>query len=275
MTQGRSGNWTRRNFELPEARLVQAEREIYSTFGDEVSIDAKAKSLIKFGKSAILSTDRETVWTVGGMETYVTDNTIDTISSSSVLDTQELFLECHTVTGSGLDQQFTFLAQTVTLNGQNKVTLPTPVARVSRVYNNNGIELFGVVNVYEDTAIVGGVPSDVTKIHDQIPLGFQQSFKGATTFSNEDYYILTAGFGSVTYKQSAAVNFYLEFRQDGKVFREGAAVSANSAGGAWQINLDPAIIIPKNSDVRITCQSNTQGAEVYASLQGYLAKVIG
>ena len=274
MVQGRSGNWTRRLYEVPDARLVQAEREIYSFFGDEVSIDNKAKSLTKFGKSAALGTGRETVWTVGGMESYVDDNLIDSISSTSVNDTEEILLECHTVVGSGEDQQFTFMVQTVQLDGQNRVALPVPVARVSRVYNNNGSELEGAVYVYENTAIVGGVPSDSTKIHAQIPDGFQQSFKAATTFSNEDYYILTGGFGSVSYKQSAAVNFYLEFRQAGKVFREGAAVSANSAGGAWQINLDPAIIIPKNADVRVTCQTDTQGAEVYASFQGYLAKVI-
>lgn len=274
MTQGRSGNWTRRLYEVPDARLVQAEREIYRTFGDEVSIDAKAKSLTKFGKSAALGTSRETVWSVGGMETYAQSNTIDSISSSSALDNEEILLECHTVTGTGADQQFTFLVQTVTLSGQNRVALPIPVARVSRVYNNNGTSLAGAVYVYENTAIVGGVPSDLTKVHAQIPLGFQQSFKAATTFSNEDYFILTNGFGSVTYKQSAAVNFYLEFRMAGKVFREGASVSANSAGGSWQINLDPAVIIPKNSDVRITVQTDTQGAEVYASFQGYLAKVI-
>lgn len=275
MTQGRSGNWTRRLYEIPDARLVQAEREIYSFFGDEVSIDAKAKTLTKFGKSAALGTTRETVWTVGGMETYVQSNTIDSISSSSALDNEEILLECHTVTGTGADQQFTFLVQTVNLNGQNRVALPTPVARVSRVYNNNGTNLAGAVYVYENTAIVGGVPSDFTKVHAQIPLGFQQSFKAATTFSNEDYFVLTNGFGSVTYKQSAAVNFYLEFKSPGKVFREGASVSANSAGGAWQISLDPAIIIPKNSDIRVTAQTDTQGAEVYASFQGYLAKVIG
>jgi len=34
--------WERRNYEVPDARLVQAEREIYQTFGDMVSIDAKA-----------------------------------------------------------------------------------------------------------------------------------------------------------------------------------------------------------------------------------------
>lgn len=267
--------WDRLQYEVPDGRLVQAQREIYQTFGDKVSIDAKAKSLIKFGKSGELSTNRETVWTVGGMETYVNANTIDSISSSSVNDSEEILLECHTVEGTGLDQKFTFMVQTVTLNGQNRVALPTPVARVSRVFNNNGTNLEGVVTVYENTAIVGGIPTDTTKVHAQIPQGFNQSFKAATTFSDEDYYILTGGFGSVTYKQSAAANFYLEFRLPGKVFREGAAVSANSAGGAWQIDLDPCVIIPKNSDVRITCQTNTQGSEVYASFKGYLAKVVG
>ena len=266
--------WSRKNYELPEARLVQAEREILSTFGDVVSVDEKAKSLIKFGKSAELGTSRETVWTMGGMEAYVSTNSIDTISSSSALDNQEIYLECHTVTGTGEDQQFTFLTQVVTLNGQNKVSLPTPVARVSRVFNNNGSELAGSVYVYEDTAIASGVPSDSSKVHSEIPLGFQQSFKAATTFSNEDYYILTGGFGSVSYKQSGAVNFYLEVRQAGKIFIEGAAVSANSSGGSWQIILDPAIVVPKNSDIRVTCQTDTQGSEVYASFQGYLAKVM-
>jgi hypothetical protein len=266
--------WSRKSYEVPDGRLVQAQREIYATFGDVVSIDDKAKSLTKFGKSAELSTNRETVWTVGGHETYVSSNTIDSISSSQSGDTEEVYLECHTVNGTGENQQFTFLTQVATLNGQTRVALPTPVARVSRVYNNNGTNLSGKVSVYENTALSGGVPVDTTKIHAQIPVGFQQSFKGATTFSNQDYYILTGGFGTVTYKQSAAVNFYLEVRQAGRVFREGAGISANSAGGAWQVNLDPAIIIPKNSDVRVTCQSNTQGAEVYASFQGYLAKVV-
>ena len=269
------GGWPRRAYEVPDGRLVQAEREIEATFGDRVSVDRKAKSLIKFGKSAALSTSRETVWTVGGNETYVNANLIDSISSSSVLDTQEIYLECHTVTGSGRDQQFTFVTQTVNLNGQTRVLLPTPVARISRMYNNNGTNLAGAVYAYQNTAIVGGVPSDITKVHAKIQQGFQQNFKAATTFSNEDYYILTGGFGSVSNKQAAAVDFFLEIREPGKVFREVAAVSANSSGGAWQIELDPAVIIPKNCDIRVTCETGDQGATVYCSFKGYLAKVIG
>lgn len=270
------GGWNRRIYEVPDGRLVQAEREIQSTFGDVVSIDKKAKSLLKFGKSAELAADTiETIWSYGGHETYVNDNLIDSISSTNAADTQDIYLECHTVEGTGTDQQFTFMTQTVSLNGQNRVSLPTPVARVSTAYNDNGTELVGGVYVYEDTAIVGGEPQDSTKVHEYIPQGFQQSFKAATTFSNEDYYIVTGGFGSVSNKQAASVDFYLEIRTAGKIFRQGAAVSASSTGGSWQIDLDPCIIIPKNADIRITCETGTQGAVVFGSFKGYLAKVVG
>jgi hypothetical protein len=270
------GGWNRRIYEVPDGRLVQAEREIQATFGDVVSIDKKAKSLLKFGKSAELAANTiETVWSHGGHEVYVQDNLIDSISSSNIADNEEIYLECHTVEGTGTDQKFTFMTQTVSLNGTTRVPLPTPVARVSKAYNNNGTELLGAVYVYQDTALTNGVPTDRTKVHAHIPQGFQQSFKGATTFSDEDYYILTGGFGSVSNKQAASVDFYLEVRAAGKIFRQGAAVSASSTGGSWDIDLDPCIIIPKNADIRITCETATQGAVVFGSFKGYLAKVIG
>jgi hypothetical protein len=269
------GGWQRRTYEVPDGRLVQAEREIQATFGDVVSIDKKAKSLIKFGKSADLSANgTSTVWTVGGHEVYVNDNLITHISSSSAADVYEVLLECHTVSGTGQDAKFSFLTQTVILQGQTKVALPTPVARVSQVFNNNGVELVGRVTVYEDVAITAGVPNDPTKIHIDIPVGLQGSFKAATTFSDEDYYVLTGGFGSVSLKQSAAADFYLEVREVGKVFVQRAAVSASS-GGPWEIDLDPAVIIPRNADVRITVETDTNNAVVFGVFKGYLAKVTG
>ena len=269
------GGWQRRTYEVPDGRLVQAEREIQSTFGDVVSIDKKAKSLIKFGKSADLSANgTSTVWTVGGHEVYVNDNLITHISSSSAADVYEVLLECHTVSGTGQDAKFSFLTQTVILQGQTKVALPTPVARVSQVFNNNGVELVGRVTVYEDVAITAGVPNDPTKIHIDIPVGLQGSFKAATTFSDEDYYVLTGGFGSVSLKQNAAADFYLEVREVGKVFVQRAAVSASS-GGPWEIDLDPAVIIPRNADVRITVETDTNNAVVFGVFKGYLAKVTG
>lgn len=269
------GGWQRRAYEVPDGRLVQAEREIHRYLGDVVSVDKKAKSLIKFGKSADLGTGGlETVWTVGGNEVYVNDNVITHVSSSSASDVYDLYIEGHTVSGSGRDQQFSFVTQTVTLQGQTPVALTTPLARCSMMNNDNGTEFVGRITIYEDTTVVNGVPSDVTKIHNEIEAGFQQSFKSATTFSNTDYYILTGGFGSVSLKQDAAVDFYLEVREAGKVFIQRAAISA-STGGPWQVELDPAVIVPKNADVRITCETSSQGAVVFGVFKGYLAQVVG
>jgi len=266
--------WDRRNYEVPDARLVQAEREIYQQFGEEVSINLKAKSLVKFGKSATLTTGSlQTVWTVGGNETYISTNAIDSISSSSVIDLEEIYIEGHTVTGTGQDQKFTFVSFTVNLNGQTRVALPIPLARVSMAYNNSGTLLLGRVVVYENTALSLGVPVDTSKIHIDIPLGLQESSKAATTFSDTDYYILTGGFGSVSLKQGGAADFYLEIREAGKVFRQVASISATNAG-PWTINLDPAVIIPKNADLRVRVETSDNNLVVFTSFQGYLAKVI-
>ena len=269
------GSWEKRSYELPSARLVQAEREIYKSFGDRVSINTKAKSLVKFGKSAALTTGTlETVWSVGGNEVYLTDNLITHVSSSNVNDTEILSLEGHTISGTGVNEQFTFSKQSVTLNGQTPVLLTTPVARTSRLFNDNGNLLLGRVLVYEDTPVVGGVPTDLTKVHIDIPIGLQSSFKAATTFSNSDYFILTGGFGSVSLKQAAAVDFYLEVRAPGKVFRQVAALSASSSSGPWAIELDPAVIVPKNYDIRVRAETGTNGATVFVNFKGYLAEVI-
>jgi hypothetical protein len=264
------GGWSRRAYEVPDGKLVQAEREIQQTYGDKVSIDRKAKSLIKFGRSAQLSTNTlETIWTIGGNESYVTDNTISFISSSAS-DTQEVTIEGHTLA----DNKFTFVVQTVTLNGQNAVSLTTDLARVSRMYNSGNTELAGRVVVYENTTISGGIPTDITKIHIDIPQGFQQSLKAATTFSNIDYYIITGFYGAVSSKTSAAADFYVEVREVGKVFLPKGCFTASSTGGSSNIILDPAIIVPKNADVRIRAETPTNNAIVFGIIKGYIAKVI-
>lgn len=272
MTQGRSGNWTRRLYEVPDARLVQAEREVYQTYGDIVSIDAKAKSLLRFGKTGTMTLNEQTVWTIGGHENYLTSNLITHISSGSALDNQLIRIESHTIDASG---NFTFVVQTVQLNGQTKVALPTPVARVSSANNANTHNLVGPVYIYEDTTISAGVPTNLTKAHISIPAGKNQSFKAATTFDYETYAFVTMGFGGVGNKQTANVEFTLEVRPKGGVFQAGASTVAGSASGNFNVNLDPIAIVPKNADLRVVAKSDNAGAEAFVNFNLYMAKVIG
>jgi hypothetical protein len=256
-----------------------AEREIEKSFGDRVSVYDKAKTLLKFGRNADLGTSLETVWSYGGDETYVTGNDITHVSSSSTSDTATvMYVEGHTVTGTGADAKFYFRATTVTLNGQNKVALPYGFARVSRAYVQSGT-LAGDFYVFEDDTLTAGVPDTAANVHITVQgaSGETQSFKAATTFSNNDYAIITGGYVGIDKKQAASADFVMEIRQVGGVFRPaGGRVSLNSAGQSTaQIQFTPYVIAPKNSDIRIRAVSSAAGTEVDASFQCFLAKVKG
>ena len=156
------------------SELHLAEHYILSTYGDNVSIHDKEKFLYKFGANPSVGTTRATLWYTGqdqANETYVADNTnsIDTISSSSASDTEVVTIEGHTMSGGDK----TFVVQTATLNGQNKVTLGTALNRCTRVYHagQSTTDLVGEIYVYEDTTITSGKPTDTTKIHITVPAG--------------------------------------------------------------------------------------------------------
>ena len=254
-----------------------AEAEVLSSYGDTVSTLAKAKTLLKFGKKEDLGTTKATIWQNSATdETYCTTNAIDRISSSNAADTSVIYLEGHTVTGTGASSQFSFVTQTATLNGQNKVTLTTPLARVSRAYVANGAAVAGDVNVYEDTAISGGVPTTASKTHIVIKgtLGETQSYKAATTFSNSDYAFCTGGWVSIQKKTSCSVDFVMEVRPAGGVFRPVGRMSLDTqAQTTAQIQFNPYAIVPKNADIRIRGAGSTTNIGVDAAFQFYLAAV--
>ena len=247
---------------------------MYKSYGVRVSVMSKAKGLLKFGENQSVGTSKETVWEIGGHEVYVTTNIIDTVSSDDAGDDQLLCIEGHTVVGTGVDAEFTFVTQQATLDGQNKVVLSTPLARVSRCFNDDSTTLTGDVYVYEDTAISGGIPTDITKAHILCLAEHQQSTKAATTLSNTDFYALTEITLSVQKKTTASADFHLEVREVGKVFRSRAMLSTSESGGATEIEFDPPIIIPSNADIRITANASTTSVSCSAAFDGYLAEII-
>lgn len=262
----------------PNMRVSYAENVIYSTYGDKVSVQTKAKSLLKFGRNADLGTSYETVWEYGGDETYCTTNAIDTVSSSDNSDTAVMYVEGHTVSGTGVDSQFTFVAQTVTLTGQTKALLTTPLARVSRAYVVSGT-LAGDFYVYEDDTLSSGVPTTASKVHitvEGLTFGHTQSYKAATTFSNTDYFICTGGYAGITKKTAGAADLVIEVRTPGGTFRPaGGRISLDSDGSSTvQVNFDPYVIVPKNADIRVRAIGSVSAIEVDASFQGYLAQVV-
>lgn len=248
-----------------------AERVIADTYGDTVSVDAKLKSLIKFGYSPNIGTSRATIWFTGqddAHETYVADNTdsIDSISSSSASDTEVVKVEGHTMTGGNR----TFVVQTATLNGQTRVALGTALNRVTRVSHNDAssTDLVGEVYVYEDTTISSGKPTDTTKIHLTIQAGDNNSRKASTALSSVDYWIVT-GYSAGSLEKSGTNTTAV-----GGVFKIAARPITFLTGESDMREFNPYLIIPKNSDVRLTALSSAVGQETNGDIQGYLAKIV-
>jgi hypothetical protein len=255
--------------------LTHAINQIRSNYGDIVDFESKSKTILKFGRNLTVGTSFETVWELGGDEVYSTTNDIDTISSSSGSDTEVMSVEGHTVSGTGADAQFTFVVQTVTLTGQTKATLATPLARVSRAYAVGSTALVGDVYIYEDGAITAGVPNDLATAHIKVlgSAGDNQSYKAATTISNQDYYVVTQFHGGAAKQGSAAViDALLEIRTVGGLFLPKIELSVSNTSGSFHVDLDPYIIVPKNSDIRVRAEA-TASSEVDAGFNGYLAQV--
>lgn len=267
-----------RSSEMNEYLLKHAIDVIYGTYGDRVSVDAKMKDLLKYGRNPSVTTSKATIWYTGkylANEVYVGDNvnSIDSISSNNTGDTEVVRIEGHTMTGGNK----TFVVQTVTLTGQTRAPLTTPLNRCTRVAHNDesSTNLVGEIYVYENTALSSGKPSDNSKIHLTVEAGFNQSEKASTSLSSTDYWIVTNFRCSLLSKATGAfADVALEIRRSGGVFRQIEDITCSSShNGSFDFN--PYIIVPKNSDVRLVGISDAAGGrDITGSIQGYLAKII-
>lgn len=251
--------------------IRQAIRIIKADYGDDVSLEAKDKNLLKFGRNRDVEQDRATIMTLpDGVdnETYLSSNDIAYVVSTSTNDGEQVVIEGHTISGS----DFTFVTQTATLNGQTSVTLSTALARVTRLYNNDSTELEGTIYVCEDDTLVGGVPQTDSKVHLMLFAGTQQSQKAATALSSVDYWIITGFEADMLTRSSAFAEIDLEVRLSGKVFRSVAEIGISDSS-AGRIQFKPYIIVPPNSDIRLTAVSDSAtGRDISGFIQGYLAK---
>ena len=261
--------------EVLPPHLKMAEIEIQRSYGDTVSVLKKSKSLRKWGqRDSTDGTNDTEIWTSPpAQEVHVAGNQIDTISSSDAGDTQVVKIEGHT--RSALTGDLTFVVQTATLQGQSKTTLSTPLHRVTRLYNTGTTDFTGTIQVYEDTALTGGVPTDTDKIHIQTEAGENQSEKAATSLSSQDYWIITHVGGSVASKTgNPIVDIDLQYREAGKVWRKLFEFTVATQGSTTHSQaFEPPVIIPPNADVRLVAAASTN-AEVNGYINGHLAVIL-
>jgi len=255
-----------------DPRIKHAIDVIFATYGDVVSMEAKNKDLLKFGRNKLCNTTKSTLMTLpAGIdnETYVSTNIITTISSSSASDTVSVTVEGHTISGG----VFTFVSQTLTLTGQTQFTLVTPLARVSRVVNASSTDLVGNIYVYQNDTSTAGVPDTDNLVHIIVNAGLNNSEKAATTLSNTDYWIVSSFYGDCLEKVSMFGIVAFEVREAGGVFINKIDKSANDTSNAAH-NFLPLLIIPKNSDVRLRVSASAANKDFSGGMEGVLLKVV-
>lgn len=256
-----------------EPRINYALREIKSTYGDNVSVDVKAKSLLKFGRNEAVGTGGATLMTLGSGETdetYISTNAITHIASDDAADTQDMVVEGMVLT----DGVYVFTIQTVTLAGTTKTALDTPLVRCTRAYNNGSTDLAGDVYIAEDVTFTAGVPQTASAIHLIVDGdgGHNQSEKCSTSTSYRDYWIITNVYADVLEKTAATADIEIQVRLLGKVFRNRATFSAGS-NHQGVIVFDPPFIVPPNSDIRLRAVASGANTDISGGIQGYLASV--
>lgn len=253
--------------------LEHAKRVIYSTYGHNVSVYEKAKDLLKFGRSEqVHTTNPTTLMTLPTgvySETYISTNGITTISSSSGSDTSAVTIEGHTIDGDG---DLTFVVQSATLTGQTQATLATPLARCTRIYNNSSTDLVGTIYVYENDTDTAGVPDTNAGVHCMIRAGQNSSDKASTTISSTDYWIVTGLYADVLEKTSSNAEVSLEIRLKDKTFRRVVELSCSNTSGTFRTGV-PYLIVPPNSDVRLTSLASANTTTVSGGIVGVLASV--
>lgn len=276
---------------LSMSDIGYSEGEVKSTYGDTVSVSDKSKSLNKFGTNETVGTALETVGHFQGTtanETYVSTNLIDGISSSAAGDTGLVFVvEGHTIDGSG---NLTFVSQDATLDGSDgrtKVVLATPMARANRMYLKDSgtfdspqTEPTGTVYVYDDTdGITAGVPDTAAATKILVDPGEAQSRKCATSISSADYWFVSF-FGADIGESggnASYVTVILEIRdvENGGVWRPlGREIVLVVGQTGVHLEFSPYLIVPKNHDVRVRADSDSNTAAVEAEIGGYLAKIV-
>jgi hypothetical protein len=256
------------------ARLAM--EEIRENYG--VGAVFRERSVQKFGRTE--NADNGVATTVAIFpgttvnETYVSTNTIDSISSDDDGDDQTLTVAGHTISGSGADAKFTYLSQTVTLNGQTRVALSTPLARVERVKKGPGVTSFsGTVYIYENTAITAGVPDDTTKAHICATAAAQQSEKAAITIADEDFGVLT-GWYCGTDRAAASVNVdaVLQVMDPGGSFRVQHQMPLRSdSQGFIHYPFRPYLVVTRNSDIRVQATATANDTNIVAGFSAMYA----
>ena len=217
----------------------------------------------KFGFYNAVDTNLTTIWSQGGVYSYLSSASVLYISSSSTDDTGA-GTGARTVTVSGLDNNFDEKAETVSLNGQAGVELNGSTwFRVNRIVVNtagSGGGNAGVLYVGTEATPSGGVP---TNKYATVGIGDNQTLMMT--------YTIPRGYtGYVTQKDVSASSSAGKFailslvaRPHGGVFNVNDRVLSSS--GYSTIEYPYPLKFTEKTDIEIRAKADSAGGTVTVS----------
>jgi hypothetical protein len=199
--------------------------------------------------------------------TYSTSADIDTISSSSAADTQDVVI-------TGLDENWLEVVQTKTLTGQTKAVLDTPLIRVYRMYNAGTTDFAGNVFCYVDGAISGGIPTTSSSIRAIIENGYNQTLMCLYTVPANKYLYLYKGEAALVSKLAGYADGTFEVRPFGGVFLTKRTFGLSTTGSSYINVLFPQpLFVPPKADLRVRVSSSANNMDAIASFIGVLEDI--
>ena len=190
--------------------------------------------------------------------TYSTSADIDKISSSDNGDTQDIEIQ-------GLDTNYDLVVQTVTLTGQAKATLGTPLIRVFRMINRGSTNIAGAVYCYVDGTITLGVPQTNADIRAIINNGNNQTLMALFTVPNGKTGYMRDFYGSLSKKQAATSIIKLLSRPFGEVFHLKHISSIASTGSSrMQHKFEEPEVFEAKTDIALQADTSADNVGVGA-----------
>lgn len=219
-------------------------------------------SLYKFGYNSDVDSLYETVWSQGGLYSYLASASVITVSSSSAADTST-GTGARTVTVVGLDPDYNQISEVVTLNGQTAVNTVNSYIRLTEAtVDTAGSGEQNAGTIYGGTGTVtAGVPQTV---YFAMVLGDNQTLKALWTVpANHTAYLQTALYAAATAQSGKFATVELVSRPFGSVFqvRDRFVLNTGSVDQFYNIPLR----FNEKTDIEVRCKGNSSTANIAVS----------
>lgn len=225
------------------------------------------RAIVKFGENSDIDTGSapEDIWEFGGIYQFSDPGVADIVSLSS-----DNAADTETILVNGLDINGIEVNQLITLQGQTRVALTTPLWRVQTMQNDgmDGGDLVGTVYCYAGTEETDGVPDGASVVKSIITPGMGRTLQAIYTIPLGKVGFAYLGEVGLSRSQSAGSAEILTFaRGYNRVFKVFKHVNISASGSSiyQEATLIPSPA-PALTDIKFTVDSvSANGTGVFGA----------